>query len=144
MESTDISANLVARKMATEVTEYIMSEAGHLSDIHGDQARIRFVSNVRDTLNSWLPESKRLVKNAPIIIQDGAKYQSGHSDRLVWAQINMKCVNETDSAFRFQSDDRGVWIPKSQIGYGDSPKVGEKCVEVQIPEWLAVQKDLDF
>lgn len=36
--------------------------------------------------------------------------------------------------------DDAVWLPKSQIEYVPGPKPG--TIEVTLPEWLAVDKDL--
>lgn len=76
------------------------------------------------------------------------------SDHLVWAELDMVIVRETDRAVGFGDEedaDELVWLPKSQLGRmtyadgGDSREVqiGERVTHVEIPEWLAHRHDLE-
>jgi len=38
-------------------------------------------------------------------------------------------------------DDDLIWLPKSQIDYDEDCAKGE-IIEVEIPDWLAIEKDL--
>lgn len=48
--------------------------------------------------------------------------------------VQAELLHETDKAYRVDVGDGGVWVPKSQCEYEDG--------ELQIPEWLAEEKEL--
>lgn len=56
-----------------------------------------------------------------------------------------KYIHETPHAYLLAFDGDKVWIPKSQILNFEEEinKYGEQFFEVEIPEWLALEKGLD-
>jgi hypothetical protein len=56
---------------------------------------------------------------------------------LVWVTFT-KVLRETDRAYLFLTRDGEIWLPKSQIE--DLGAHGE----VQIPKWLAEEKELEY
>jgi hypothetical protein len=71
------------------------------------------------------------------------------ADRLVWAVVNARIWQESDKAIKLTT---GQWIPKSLIKCfeyeesGDSKKVilGERVRSIQMPEWLAEEKNYAY
>ena len=56
-----------------------------------------------------------------------------------------KYIHETPHAYLLAFDTDKFWIPKSQILSLEEEinKYGEQIFEVEIPEWLALEKGLD-
>ena len=60
----------------------------------------------------------------------------------VWIPVTLEV--ETDMAWRV-SDGQGksIWIPKSQIqDYSESEYKSGDEIEIELPEWLALEKEL--
>jgi hypothetical protein len=72
------------------------------------------------------------------------------ADRI-WARIDGVLGKETSRAVMFLVDGRCKWIPKSQLGRieyeegGDSReiRVGQAVRSVEVPPWLAREKDIE-
>lgn len=139
MDAEAVGRNIAAREKADEMFALVLSETVDMTD----EGAVRYYRHIRDAINSILPEEYRLVKNAPMVMEDGARNQSDKSGHAVWASISERCVHESDLAYKFVMDGRDVWIPKSEI-MGDHPVVGDTCGELKIPEWLAASKGLDY
>lgn len=62
------------------------------------------------------------------------------SDETTWIEIEVK--HFTESAILCEHGQGECWIPKSQIrDYSDEVVLGE-IIEIEIPEWLAADKDM--
>lgn len=48
--------------------------------------------------------------------------------------VSVKLKHETAAAYLVNGGDKDVWVPKSQCEYSDG--------ELQLPEWLALEKGL--
>ena len=59
----------------------------------------------------------------------------------VFAEIVVEIKGETDMAFLVSDGDTQVWIPKSQIENPEDCILG-KTSTIEIPEWLALEKEL--
>jgi len=61
--------------------------------------------------------------------------------KQIWVTAEIKV--ETDDALMINAGfDKDTWIPKSQIlDYSDDYKLGD-TIEIEIPEWLALDKGL--
>lgn len=53
--------------------------------------------------------------------------------------FSFEMIGETDSAIKCRDVKKEFWLPKSQVEYVEL-KGG--VVEVQIPEWLAIEKGI--
>ena len=56
-------------------------------------------------------------------------------------EITCEIIAETKLAVCIDDGDKKVWIPKSQIGNTEKLH-SEDVVEISIPEWLAIEKEL--
>lgn len=48
--------------------------------------------------------------------------------------ITCELLSETELAYLVENEDGSFWVPKSKCEYSDG--------ELQIPEWLAIRKDM--
>ena len=59
--------------------------------------------------------------------------------------LNLRLVAETGSAYGVtedKMDDEAIWLPKSQVDMiTHKPDIGD-VVEVDVPEWLAIDRGL--
>jgi len=55
-------------------------------------------------------------------------------------EIYGKILHKTPDAILFHDGTLKVWLPKSQIDWGEPNKYGDVLVEM--PEWLAIDKEL--
>lgn len=59
----------------------------------------------------------------------------------VW--IEGEVLEETELALKLDAGGMDVWLPKSQISdYTNEAYQQGDLIEVEIPEWLALEKDL--
>lgn len=62
--------------------------------------------------------------------------------RTVWVTVTI--LVETDEAYLVDSGvGENAWVPKSQIeDYSEESFESGDTIEVEIPEWLAIEKDM--
>ena len=58
------------------------------------------------------------------------------------AEISCELITETDSAILIDDGGTRIWLPKSQITGLRGDETRGDVLEIQIPEWLAIAKDL--
>lgn len=69
----------------------------------------------------------------------------------VHAIIDGKIVRQTAAGVAFLTDDATIWLPKSQLfsieyetgGDSEEIRLGQQVRTVEIPGWLAREKDLE-
>lgn len=67
-------------------------------------------------------------------------YGGQESDKI---NIIVLLKMETDKAVMINYEGDNIWLPKSQIEFDGRLDLHiEKEIEIQIPEWLAVEKDM--
>jgi len=57
-------------------------------------------------------------------------------------EFELEYIHQTPKAVLLSDGDNQIWLPKSQIRGWDSQYKKGKMVWVEIPEWLAIAKDL--
>jgi len=82
-----------------------------------------------------------------------ARYESKRKEaETVWATIDGKIVRQTEKGLAFLTETRTIWLPKSQIfslEYEEGGDISEILLRrqvrsVEVPRWLADEKDLDY
>lgn len=155
VELERIRQNVAARELALSVLELASDSVGELSD----DGRRRFWELLRDAADGRLPEGSRMIDRVGELESSRAElvaarrlalHQSSRSQRSVVVNLDAVVVRYTERGVCLGVDGSERWFPRAHVRFPDAgsksglPACGQRVSQVELPEWLAYNSDLEY